>query len=740
MARTVLLLLAGTIAGGAAVYFVAGGDFAGGEAGPAVVSAAANNGVRADAPGAVASDAGASNTGVSDTGGLVAVRVAAYERALGATGVIDLESTIELALASPRSRARDLDITALLARLAELDPRRAVDFSQTAFLDAPFQIQVFAALARVDADAAVTALARVTPAAKQRRVALALLDVLGFERGVALVGTALPDEARASFELDALIARAETDPGGSMAEALTLNTAVLPFLLPRLAEAAARSDPEAALALADSIDNFNLRFAYRLAVLNAWAELDPEGAFAFLETADPALQSVSAGAFATLAGHDPDRLLAMIGELPPGVRISARRAVIQSLAERDPEAALAMLDTMPAGQDREQMLSTIAQAYGRRDPEVALAWVKSLSPPWPRALQGVLQGIAAVDANRAIDLLIEDLDAQSLMQPSVARSLAGAMPVMRVLWSSQDADVGRLANALLERNDPQLGSLVTLAVSIWASQDRDAALTWTLANGDRLDPGVFRSTAQRMALESFDVALSMLDQVAPAHRPYWIEGMTSHLAQTDIARAQTFLSQLRGQPGYDEAYGVVLQTMARTDPEGAARMLSDAPASANVLQSAPFMIASRWASRDPAAAARWAVTIEDPQMQRSAVTTVASTWAQSDAAGAERWLFGLANGPDRDAAADGYIASAAQTGRFEPRWLDAYSSEQARQEGASRAIVAIGRADPARAEALLDRYVQDPAMRARAEEQLARSLGASGPALISDVVNIISAQ
>ncbi|HUF73397.1 MAG TPA: hypothetical protein VMR74_10910 [Gammaproteobacteria bacterium] len=738
MARNVLLLVAGAIAGGAAVYFAAGR-----EAGPAgAFSAGVPDASPTSADMAGAGDVEAGDVGASEpvADGFVAARVAAYERALEATDVIDLESTIGLALAAPRSRARDLDISALLARLAELDPRRAVDFAQTAFLDTPFLIQVFETLARADRDAAVAALARVAPAAKQRQVALALLDVFGHERGVALVGSALPDETRASFELDALIARAETDPAGAMAEANGVNSTVLRgYLVPRLAEAAVGLDPGAALALGDSIDDYNSRLQYRIAVLNAWADLDPDAVLAFLETADPALLSTSGGVFAALARHDADAVLAMVGDLPPSARASARQAVMQSLIDSDPEAALAIFDTMPPGRDRERMLSTIARAYGSEDPQLAIAWARSLSPPSPGVLQRVLQGIAAVDADLAVDLLLEELDGQAAIRPGA--SFSGSIPFATMsMLSSGGADVSRLAQALLDRNDPQSRALVSSAIGVWASTDLDAALSWTLANADRLDPAALSSLAGRMADEDLDLALNMLDRIEPAHRLGWIQGVTSQMARTDIARAQSFLSQLRGQPGYDEAYASIVQAMTRTDPAGAARMLSDAPSSSRTLESASLMIAREWADRDPAAAAGWALTLEDSPLQRGTVTNVAMTWALRDAAEAERWLFGLASGPNRDAAADGYINAAAQTGRFEARVLDAYSSEQARQQGASRAILMIGSRDPARAEQLLDRHVTDPAIRARTEQQLARSLDMSNLRVLISDDSVIFAQ
>lgn len=729
MARTVLLLVTGAIVGGAAVYLIAGRAPE-----PAGSGLSTSAEVQSNPRGTPGTNDVAAVDAVS-SGAIVSARVATYQRALEATDVIDLESMIELTASAPRSRARDLDLAALMARLAELDPGRAVAFARSAYLDTPLLIQAFQALARVDTAAAVAGLASVAPAATQRRVAFALLDVVGLnDDGIERIATALPDYARQSFELDALLARARIDPAGVMREVVSRNgVALQSYILPRLAEVAVEGDPAAALVLGDFIEDYNFRLAYGNAVLAAWAELDPEAVFAFLEIAEPADLSMSADAFAALARYDSDRLLAMVEQLPPAVRTNARRAAMQSLAERDPEAALALLDTMSPGQDRDSMLSTIAQTYGRRNPEFAMAWVKTLSPPSPAAMQGVLQGIAAVDSDRAIDLFIEEIENQTSQPNTSTLPSTLLLPMIFSSMASSGTDPSRLADRILALDNPQLRSQLSVAISIWATRDGDAALSWTLANVDRLDPFALRNVAQRMATDDLDLALSTLDRLPPSHRGGWVEGVASLMAQTDIDRARDFLEQLRGQPGYEQAYGVVAQSMAQRDPAAAARMLDEAPAS-SALQSASFTVAREWANRDPAAAARWALDLDDAQLQRNAISNIASVWAQRDAAAAERWLLALSRGPGRDAAADGYIGAAAQVGRFEPRLLEAYSSAAARQRGASRAAVAIARTDPVEAKRVLDTYVTDPAIRAQAEEQLTRTSGAGSAAFISNGV------
>jgi hypothetical protein len=646
----------------------------------------------------------------------------ASAEAASAADAIDLESMIDFAAAAPKSRARDLETQALLGRLAELDPHRAVDFALSAYLDTSLLAQAFVALATSDADAAIVRLSSVTPAPKQRRIALAVLEVIGNdEHGVLRLAAALPVEDETSFEIDALLARAESDPLGAFKTMIDLDRAMLQSLiLPRLANVVARRDPIGALALADSIDDPNVRRSFQLSVLTAWGETNPTGVFEFLDSADSALLVVSSAVFPALAESDADRLLAMLERFPPSVRNDAKSAVMQTIAARDPVEAIAMLDTIPPGQERQRMLQVIAQAYGRVNPDLALAWVKSLTPPSDDAMRAVLQGIAATDVDRAIDVMFAELDQQRLGPAGNAIPLSSSFSMMLSLMSRNGADVSRFADRLLAAEGPEVSPMMSSVVSIWAQRDGEAALSWTLANASQLDNSVLRSLSQRIANENIDLATATLGRLPADKRAAWIEGLAARLVAQDVDQAVGFLERYRGQPGYDQAYGTVLSQIALNDPVRAAGMLRNAPESSEN-RSAIFAISREWAARDPAAAGRWAMdSIRDAELQSSAIGNIASTWAQRDAAAAERWIFSMTSGQARDAAVNGYLGAAAQVGQFQPRLLEAFSSEAAAQRGASNAIVQIGRTDPEEARRLLALYVTDPAVRAQAEASLAR--------------------
>ena len=727
MARSVLLLVIGAMVGGAAVYLFAKPE-------PARESVES---VDAAVPASVAPDSLATaNPDIVADGGsrFAAERLAVYQQAATTTDSFDLETMIERASAEPVSRLRDMKLTALLARFAELDPRRAVAFAQSRYLETRFLLPLFEALARTDSAAALAELALISPAPKQRKIALAILNVIGNDsRGFEQVVAALPDQDRVSFEMDALVMQAETDPIGALQVALAMESSVMQSLvLPRIAEMAANRDPRMALAQAAMIEDFELRSNYSRYVLDAWASSDPAAVFAYLENAELSQLPNSLALYQSMAESDPDRLLVMLETFPPAVRTIGQRAVAQALAERDPAAALSLLDSLPPGQDRENLMRVIAQAYGRQNPDLALAWAQTLVPPSQDVLASVMQGIAAVDFDRALDLVIAELEKPG---PAGISGLASSLPfsLMMISGPGGGGDMGRVADRLLGIDNPRTSAVMASVISLWAQQDTDAAMNWALANADELEPQSMQQLSRQVARQDIELAMRTLEQLRPERREAWVDGIANELAQSDIARAISFLDSQRGQPGYDSALSGVIRQLARSDPAAAAKMLASGPATSTVL-SASMTVARQWAQRDPAAAADWAIGLSDSRARTSSLSVIASSWAQGDAVAARQWLYRLNVGPDRDMALNSFISATAQAGEFDPQLLDAYSSDAARQQGAGSAIVQIGRSDPNEAKRLLNVYITDPDLRQRTEEQLARTGGAgvNNGVIISD--------
>jgi len=736
MARSVLLLLAGAVTGGAAAWLLAPSS-------GSVTPSGESTRVEPIAPPPAAAE-----TNAAGPGGYHAERLAIYEQAAEATDTFEIEALIERALDEFPSRLREFRIRALLARFAELDPAGAVRFARVRHLDPELLLPLFATWAEIDAESAIDELALISPPAQRREIALAMLAVVGHdEEGIELVAAALPSADRVSFEIDATLDLAANDPARALDAYFSAPSELhRQIMLLRVAEIAARSDPLAALSMASAIDDTVRRRTFADAVVTAWAALDAEAVFAWIASVDAGELPTSQAIYQALAASDATRLYSLLDTLPTNARTTAQRAAMEGLAAQDPASAIAMLGSVPPGPDRDRMLQTIAQTYGRQNPDLAIAWARSLpSAEADNAIMSVLSGVAAIDPLRATDLLLVALANPSAQRPAPnsVEAILGAtrtrtLSVLLGITSSVTAsggDFGPIADRLVASGNPEIAPALASAIGTWARQDSDAALDWALRNVDRLGASAFSTIAQAIALDDVNRAAGIMDRLPAEQRAQWVAGIVQTTASRDPQRAMQLLESIRGQPGYEEVYTRAALALASADPAASATLLRSLPESSAAERSAGMtLLVGRMARSDPAAAVDLARSLEDPNARTLAIRQVASGWAESDPVAAQRWVLSLGSGPERDSALDSYMVAAARTNRFEPQLLDAYSSPAARERGASSAIAQLGRTNLQEARRLLDLYVTDEALRRQTAASLAQTGGVGGSGSGSSVL------
>jgi hypothetical protein len=359
-------------------------------------------------------------------------------------------------------------------------------------------------------------------------------------------------------------------------------------------------------------------------------------------------------------------------------------------------------------------------------------------------MRSVLQGVMAVDPDRAVDIVIAELEATAgggargtlPIAPTSASASLASLTTLSMLATGSQADFGRIADRLLAVNNPQMSSMISSVIGNWARQSPDEALQWALRNTNRLDRNAFQQMAQGIAQTDAERALGMINQLPPEQRAGWMTGVAQQIARNDSNRAIELVNQYRGQPEYGAALSAVVQAIAQSDPPRAAALLREAPPPGPSSQggSAYLTVASSWSRMDPVAAAAWALEIPASQEQRTALSMVTQGWSQRDPAGAERWVRNMSPGETRDAAAGAFMTVTAQTGRFDPGLLDLFSSEQAAQNAAASAIRAVGRTNAEEARRLLNEHVTDPRLRQSVEDYLARSGGAGSSTITTGLI------
>ncbi len=210
-----------------------------------------------------------------------------------------------------------------------------------------------------------------------------------------------------------------------------------------------------------------------------WAELDPDAAWAWLQTVpSKQVQSLCANSiFDAYSAKDAPAAFKALTKLPANYDfIQLAVTVINNYAEQDPRAALAALQNafnnnrafepffpevfgqwtqqdpaaaaaaqadLPAGPQQTSALRTIAQTWATQDPAAALAWANTL----PDAQRQTM----------AVNLI---LNASSKVDPAAAANY--------VLANSSSAPGG--------------AALSTIVVQNWAAVDPSALLTWANQN------------------------------------------------------------------------------------------------------------------------------------------------------------------------------------------------------------------------------------------------------------------
>ena len=672
MARTAWLVLFGAVTGVAAIFAM--DALLGSQRTPS-----------ASAVGVLAPDGGDDfeSSGPIPAPAAFAVGREAAERAAGTSDPFDLERMIEELAVQPGSAESDAVIEALLARLATIDPRAAVWLSERLDLGADALAVALRAYAEQDPDAALDELAALSEPATRRAVAVAMLDVFGYDlAGIDRIAAAFPDVDALSFRMDALAALAERDPAAAFAAAdAFVSNSTETTAQQRIATMLAGIDPLAAIEYGDTMTIALQRRRYLDRLFDGWAKLDPDGMLAYMETADLADMPLSPVSFQALAAASPERLLALAERFPPAQRASAQQSALAVLASMDPQTAYNAIGTLPPSDDRNRFIAGIAQAYVAQDAEAALAWVTSLNPRSPTAFTAVLTGIAASDPRRAAEFIVAEI-----LNPAAANraEMPNFAALLQPAMQAKSPEIAGIADMLSTHRDPRIRSQLAQLVQMWPQVDPAAATEWVMRDPTKLSAQSAGNFAMIVATENPELARSSVARIPEDARDEWITGAASGLARTDFSGTLRWLEGFRGQPAYEQALTGALATGAQSDPVAVARYLDGAPATALT-----------------------------PQVSGN----LTRRWAATDAAAAERWTLALPEGAARDEALTGLMQSGNPASVS--RLIGEYSSEQARTRGIQTGIATLARTDQAAARRLVAEHISDPQQRALAERQIA---------------------
>ncbi|HUF73396.1 MAG TPA: hypothetical protein VMR74_10905 [Gammaproteobacteria bacterium] len=643
----------------------------------------------------------------------VAENLAAYRAVAGETDLADLARALESAAAAAWSPARDLEIDALLARLADLAPGELPALAWSLGLETRFLADSYIYVAEADPAAAIRELASIESRRQRLDVALALLEVVGDDgAGLERVSAGLADDDRARLGVAWIAARAEYDPYGAFREAQSLGRSEAEIALERIGTVWAAQDPSSAIAQADLLAG-PLRSRYLGGVFREWARLDANGYLAWLESV-PAPPTQAVIGLQLLAGSHPDLVMSIADGLSGNIGQAAITLATQAIAEADPDAAMARAEGMLAGPERDALLVAIGSVLAGRDPDAALAWASSVSASPRNLMTQVVLSIVQTNPERAIELLDD---------PPPGVNAQSAMSIVTSMTVRDPETAQALADKLVASDSIQSANALQTLVGNWMRQDPERALDWVLAHETGINATVFGTAAQAMANADPAAAASYLERIPAEHRSVWIAQVAGPYGISDPNAALAWIAQFQGQEIYDNAFLSVITASAQTDARSAAQAVSQA--SPAVQSGAAPQVAALLAREDPQGAARWAESLTDEQARIGAIGATVSMWAAADFSGAKSYALGLDRGATRDQALGMLTLRSAQSSSFDRSLLDAFSSDRATQDALAGAIPMISRNDPEEARALLERVTSGEARRL-IEEQI-EALANSAP-------------
>ncbi len=141
------------------------------------------------------------------------------------------------------------------------------------------------------------------------------------------------------------------------------------------------------------------------------------------------------------------------------------------------------------------------------------------------------------------------------------------------------------------------------------------------------------------------LAADAFQQLTPGdpERVRLVQHIAMRLAEEDAAAAIKWADALGNPEEISFAYGKIALVIAETDPERAAKILSESGIEGREFDVALVEVIQRWATNEPAAAAAWVVLFDPGAARTASMNATVLQWAKSDSPAAFGWISTLQN-------------------------------------------------------------------------------------------------
>ena len=344
--------------------------------------------------------------------------------------------------------------------------------------------------------------------------------------------------------INSMATLAATDPERALQQAEMLDSRLARRLAyERIGAVGIVNSPTQILALAEKIDDVNLRASLVSSGLAALARTDPTTAIEQLTTLDAPTYWEALFAqdtIARLAEADPLALLKASDRMALDIGNMARAIALSAYASLDPDAALQLVDGLPG--ERERILQAVAAGRARRDPASVMAWVSEVAPASRSVAVSALSAIGETDPDQLLEI--------ALRSPTIH----GFQTMAAISVDSFPERISEIADTLLAAGEAHRTS-VTALLHTWARTKPQDVIDWMANNAYAFDPVTWREVGRTVSQQDAAAAAEAVSRFPLEIRNSWYEGIASNLADQHPTDATRAILRLPESPGRDRAIG-----------------------------------------------------------------------------------------------------------------------------------------------------------------------------------------
>lgn len=382
-------------------------------------------------------------------------------------------------------------------------------------------------------------------------------------------------------------------------------------------------------------------------------------------------------------------------------------------AEKDPEGAFQKALNLPAGMLRQNGLRSVIMGVAGQDPERALTMIQSLNDS---TLETQLRSMVAMvlatkDPQRALALARQnkgggemDFSISSIFHQWARRDLEGAKAALSEL-KGKEAEQAQLAIInRMAQTDPQEAwdfaltlnptgsnthqSPLFTVLSTWAQSDPQAAMkAWEGLPQGQMKNQALNSLIQTWSQNDFEGALQAVLDLSETNARSDVLMSMSYSRQGDPDKIfAAIIDHMPVGGNFSNAIRNVISRWAEKDPGAAAQALAELPPG-QAYENGVRSLARSWAgSGSYQDALQWAKSLGNEQARASALGEVFSIWGERDSSKAVAELMSL-NAKERERVApDLARAWAARDPEAAVAWAQTFADAEERKRVIQQAV------------------------------------------------------